>query len=485
MPVARLATLGLCAAALCPGRLAWAEDLNAPPFGPVEQIAPVVPGGPTAPTAPLGPIAPTSLTATPVGLYDGPFLRTPGDEIIVFPEASLQIDGAFFSRQTPKSGVYMRRARVGLSGWLGSWFYFDLSADLAPAPPAGTDVAPSALPAADDYLAFAPAGDRLIVQVGQFDAPFTLENRTSDAYTDFIERSMAARTLGAPRNKEVGAMLHGIVADDRLYYSAGLFNGEGPGFRNDDNQADAIGRVAISPFESSAAAWRRFSIGASAWIGNHVSGPMFPVQATPGGLVFVTPHWVSGQTAPLPLELNEQGSVAAVGGELSLPIGSRFGLRGELVWKRQHLAESEASLPADAASPPLGDVVLHGIAGYAEAWFWLLGDDRLLPVPGRELPRRLAPSDGPRFDSGLMLAVRGEVLKEDFDTDNPALSDPSTATTRVVSGTAGATYWRGRFVRLSANYVVNTWSGTSETILALVARGKLEQEFLLRFAMSL
>ena len=118
--------------------------------------------------------------------------------------------------QTPKSGAFVRRARVELRGWLGRLFYFDVSGDFAPEPVAGTDVAPSALPATDNYLAFAPFGDRLIVQAGQFDVPFTLENRTSDAYTDFIERAMVARSLGAPRNKEVGVMVHGLLGDGRL-----------------------------------------------------------------------------------------------------------------------------------------------------------------------------------------------------------------------------------------------------------------------------
>jgi len=420
-------------------------------------------------------------------LGDGPALRTAGDEIVLFPEGSLQIDGAFFPRQTPKSGVFLRRARVGVGGWLGSSFYFDVAGDFAPPPPAGADVAPSALPAADAYLAFAPSGDRLIIQAGQFDAPFTLENRTSDTTTDFIERSMAARTLGAPRNKEVGVMAHGLLAGERLYYSAGLFDGEGPGFRNLDNRADFIGRVVVSPFAASATAdtWRRFSIGGSAWAGDRANGPAFPVQATPGGVVFLEPHWVSGQAAPLSLALREEGSVRALGGELSLPIGSRFGLRGEVVWKRQQLAEADASLPPAGPPTALGHAVLHGIAGYGEIWFWLLGDDRLLPAPGRELPRRLPPTEGPRLDQGLMLALRIEALKEDLDSDNPSLSDPGTATTRVVSGTAGVTYWRGRFVRLSANYALDNWSGSSQTIRALIAGGTFEQEFLLRFAASL
>jgi phosphate-selective porin len=450
MFAARLATVGLCAALFVAPRQARADD--APSIDPIGDFT------------------------------DGVFLRSRDGAIVLFPGGRLQIDSAFFSQQTPKSGAFIRRARVELRGWLGPLFYFDVSGDFAPGPVAGTDVAPSALPAADAYLTFAPFGDQLMLQAGQFDVPFTLENRTSDAYTDFIERAMVARSLGAPRNKEVGVMAHGLVGDGRFYYSAGVFNGEGPEFRNIDNQSDAIGRLVVTPFARSDRWWSGWSLGGSAWYGNHVLGPAAPVQATPGGMVFFEPHWTSGQTAPRSFELNEQGTVTAFGGELNLPIGDRFGLRGEVVWKRQHLAEDDTS---QGLSTPVGAATLEGLGGYGELWFWLLGDGSVLPPPGLELPLRIGRSEHPRLTEGLQLAVRGEVLRENLTSDNRTLGDPGIATTRVTSGTAGLNYWRGRFVRLSANYIVNEWSGTSITVTELAAGHKFEQEVLLRFAMSL
>jgi phosphate-selective porin len=455
---ARLASVVFCAALLVSAAAARADEGATPPPNDSTSIG---------------------------GFSDGLYLQTRGGQIVLFPGGRLQVDSALFPRQNPKSGVYVRRARVELRGWFASLFYFDVSGEFAPLPPIGADVAPSAFPAADDYLAFAPYGDRFILQAGQFDAPFTLENRTSDAYTDFIERAMTARTLGAPRNKEVGVMAHGLLGDGLFYYSGGLFNGEGPGFRNLDNQTDTIGRIVITPFATSRHAWRQLAIGGSAWYGNHVLGPEAPVQATPGGMVFLEPHWTNGGTPPLAFELHEQGTSTAFGGELNLPIGDRFGLRGEIVWKRQHLSELNTTTSTVA---PVGDAVLDGISGYGEIWFWLLGDSRLLPAPGLELPLRLGATAGPpvlALDEGLQLAIRGEILKEDVTSDNPALGDPSVSTTRVISGTVGLNYWRGRFVRVSANYVLNQWSGTSETIMTLEADGKLEHEFLLRFAMSL
>jgi phosphate-selective porin len=407
--------------------------------------------------------------------------QTPGGGLVVSPGGRLQVDGAFFPRQSPKSGAYLRRAIGELRGWAGGWFYFDLGGDFAPAPPPGTDVAPSVLPAADDFLAFAPMGDALIVQAGQFDVPFTLENRTSDAETTFIERSMAARSLGAPRNKDVGAMVHGLLWNRRVYYSAGVFNGEGPSFRNIDNKADAIGRVVFTPLADSPGTWRGIALGGSAWHGDHLLGPEAPVQATPGGVVFFEPHWAGSPGSPA-FSLREQGTIQAFAGELSVPIGARFGMRGELVWKKQNLVE--AAVVANGLTP-VGSATLSGIAAYGDVWYWVLGDQRLRPPAGYELPVRLGPPAAPPMENALMIALRGEILKEDLNSDMPSLGDPGIATTRVVSGTAGVNYWRGSLVRVSANYVLNYWSGTSETILTLMASGHLEHEVLVRFALSL
>jgi hypothetical protein len=107
------------------------------------------------------------------------------------------------------------------------------------------------------------------------------------------------------------------------------------------------------------------------------------------------------------------------------------------------------------------------------------------PAPGYQLPVRPERTAGALLEPAVMVALRGEVLKEDLNSDATSLGDPGLATTRVVSGTAAVNYWRGRLVRLSANYVLNYWSGTSETMLALIAAGHLEHEVLVRFALSL
>ncbi len=257
-------------------------------------------------------------------------------------------------RAAPSSAVRASSSAAGSALCSTSTF----RATSRPRPPAGTDVAPSALPATDEYLAFAPFGDRLIFQAGQFDVPFTLENRTSDAYTDFIERAMVARSLGAPRNKEVGVM----VARPPRRRAILLFGWPLQRRRARSSATSTINRT------PSGAWWRRRLPAATAGgaasrsaarpgTATTSSVPRRPVQATPGGMVFFEPHWTSGQTAPLSFELHEQGTVTAFGGELNLPIGHRFGLRGEVVWKRQHLAEDDTS---QGLATPVGDATLDG-----------------------------------------------------------------------------------------------------------------------------
>ena len=480
-----LAAGGVAAAAKDAPRIEPTEtDEDAPEVTPRVDLAPrpssTPPGAPPAADLEAGaPPRPTDMA----GFSDRFYVRSPGDEAVLFPGGRVQVDGAAFPRQNPKSGIYLRRARVELRGWLGRIFYFDVAADFVPSPGDESATAPSALSATDDYVSLVPFGNRLILQAGQFDAPFTLENRTSDNYTTFIERAMVARSLGVPRNKEVGVMAHGLVADGVFYYSGGVFNGNGPGFRNLDNQPDAIGRLVVYPFAAREGMFRRLEVGGSGWFGRHVGGPTFPVQATPGGYPFLTPRWVTGQPAST-LELRENGFVKAVGGELTVPFGNRFGVRAEGVYKEQDLAETDAA-PTAGPVPPLGNATLKGFSAYGEAWFWLAGDDRMLPAPGLQLPARLDRRYRRAFEDGLMVAVRGEILKEDLLSDQPTLGNPSRATTRVISGTAGVNYWRGSFARISINYVVNMWSGTSETIKALRAQGMLEHELLLRFATAL
>ena len=192
------------------------------------------------------------------GFTDGTaFLRSPDNQFVLLPSGRLQVDGYAFVRPTsemPEATVLLRRARLELAGWVGSWFYYSIAGDFALGAPAGADPRPqSFIATTDDFVAVAPLKDKVILQVGQFDAPFTLENRTSDKYFDFMERSLAVRAFGVPGNKDIGVMAFGTLPKKLAYYSVGVFDGEGQNIRNQDNYFAVIGRAFVSPL----APWAR------------------------------------------------------------------------------------------------------------------------------------------------------------------------------------------------------------------------------------
>jgi len=471
-----VATLTLTLALTTRVAAAEAPVPSAPPgAGPASAVGPAE----SLPARP-GPLDPLAGFAG-----ERPFLRSPGNEVVLFPGLLLQVMGAFFPPQDNlKSGFSLRRARVELAGWMGPMFYFDVAGDLAPgggpAPQAGR--APS-----DAYVAFAPADDLFIVQVGQFDAPFTFENRTLDAYTPFIERSLAVRALGAPKNKDLGLMVHGTDAARTVYYSGGVFNGDGPGLPNADNKVDVIGRAFVAPLaRGSVEGLREISLGASVWYGQHVGGLPFAPQTTPGGFVFLDPAWTTGRGDTLAaLALHESGTTLTLGGELNAPVNHVFGARVEGIFKKQDLAEDSVA-PDGSTVSTLGRAKLQGLGGYAEVWVWALGDDRQLPRAGLELPLRLGRVVEPPPRHGLMLAARGELLKEDLTSTQAVLGDPNLATTRIMAASLAMSYWYGRRVRASLDYVLTFVSGTTENVKRIGATtGKSEQELLLLLAMGL
>lgn len=71
------------------------------------------------------------------------------------------------------------------------------------------------------------------MKAGLFKAPFSLEYLTGAAAIDFVNRSSVVNRL-APK-RQIGAQLQGKIADGKLKYSAGMFNGNGYGNNQNDD----------------------------------------------------------------------------------------------------------------------------------------------------------------------------------------------------------------------------------------------------------
>jgi len=81
----------------------------------------------------------------------------------------------------------------------------------------------------------------LQIRVGQFKVPFSLEERTSDLYLDFMERSMGNAIVP---NKERGIMLHGVPYAGTTY-ALGLTTGQGKNGIETSNAVDSNDITAV------------------------------------------------------------------------------------------------------------------------------------------------------------------------------------------------------------------------------------------------
>ena len=439
------------------------------------------------------PMSPTDPLA---GFSDGSaFLRSPDNEFILLPNGRLQIDGLAYARPTedmPLPTFLVRRARLELGGWIGPMVFFSIAGDFAVGAPAGADPVPqSFLATTDDFIGVAPLGDRVILQAGQFDAPFTLDNRTSDKYFDFMERSITARAFAVPSNKEIGAMVHGLpLANKGLYYSLGVFNGDGLNFRNVDANLDVIGRAWVAPFAFARVdALSAVTLGGSIWAGKRgPTGLALAAQTTQGGFRFTDARWTLPGDKKTPAELHQEGSLNAYALELNFPVAHRFGFRFEYVRKLQELAEDDISGAAAGKLTGLGNAKLDGWSAYGELWAWVVGDDRIIGEPGLQMPNRLKKFKVATPRHGLMLTARVDNLNQTISTDTPALKNPSIGTIHVISPELGVNYWYSKRFRATFNYGLNILSGDTGTMKAAITRNgekSAEHEFMVRLGIAL
>jgi phosphate-selective porin len=356
-------------------------------------------------------------------------------------------------------------------------------------------VAPSNIATTDNFIALAPMKNLLILQVGQFDAPFTLENRTSDKYFDFMERSITVRAFGIPDNKEMGGMVHGFNDDKNFNYSVGVFNGDGQNFKNIDRQFDVMGRAWVAPFSfMGEGPLHDAEIGLSLWTGDRSNTLALANQTTQGGFTFLSFNQFSttfNGTANTNMQLRQVGRMNAVAGELNIPYNHKYGLKGEVVWKHNPL--SEETIAANGTGTIQRGAELKGYSFYTEAWVWLMGDDRIIgDQQGLEPFTRLKKFGVRPIADGLMVALRYEHLDENVTLDSAPASfmvmpDASAIGKTIVdSGELGVNYWHSKRFRATFNYVLNHFGqGSDASGIVKGLATPWEQEFLFRLAIAL
>ena len=126
--------------------------------------------------------------------------------------------------------IFVRRARLNIRGSFAEHFDFALQSEFGNSSISG--VSGYRLQATDVFAVWNKY-DYANIQLGQFKTPFGYEQLLSDTKTLTIERSLPNDMMTFGR--QAGATLNGVVADKRITYTLGLFNGNGTNNGNNDN----------------------------------------------------------------------------------------------------------------------------------------------------------------------------------------------------------------------------------------------------------
>src|SRR5205807_5094753 len=151
-----------------------------------------------------------------------------------------------------KDRFRLRRARINLTGEFAEQFDFKMEGDFENSD--GINSSRTALSATDIFVNWHRYPEAQI-KIGQWKAPFGLEQTTPDTQLFTIERSLPTGAITPER--QIGVQLWGKPftniwpeQKDLLTYYAGIFNGNGCNTTiNDNNNFMAVGRLELMPFK--------------------------------------------------------------------------------------------------------------------------------------------------------------------------------------------------------------------------------------------
>lgn len=187
-----------------------------------------------------------------------------GDKSPLVAGSSLTLSGftqvEYTSPEHGLDGFRVRRARMTLDGEILKNIQYKVQVE--------TVQSPILL----DVLVDLRLTDQIGLRFGQFKVPFSLENLTSSADLDTINRSQTVELLCPGRDskskgRDIGIALTGRLS--KLEYALGVFNGSGINKTDDNKHKDLAGRMVFSPSDF-------LSLGMAHYRGVYFPGPNAP-----------------------------------------------------------------------------------------------------------------------------------------------------------------------------------------------------------------
>jgi phosphate-selective porin len=455
---------------------------------------------PLAPSLPPSPPAVVARDGYPLAGRVGEYfyLRDANDDFRIYFSGRAHVDayvpfGAGVSSSSAGTGLeptfFLRRARPELAGeFLGHWQWM-IAGDWGRTAVANgngqteTDTctvktgvqtcslrsspveAPSYTAQPTDVFINFRAANVFNVEAGQIRIPFTMENRTSENYSPFIESSLPVRTIGAPGIRDIGIMAWGETDASLVHYEIGLFDGDGPNVLNQDSNFDGIGRVFAHPFAKTDSPLKTLQIGASGHYGVRSAktvGYDYPALTTQEGYAFWKPTYTDSNGNLV--HIIPSSDQLTVGGELYWPV-SVIDLAGEIVYADHDTREARDGYQLSSNTERYGS--MQGYSYYLQAAVWVVGDRQYVRRPGYFDPAHIDfKKPLPPTTSSVELLAKFEQLHLTY----ASASRGGVADSKSPDGdidvdvlSFGANYWITRRVRLSLNYDLNIFPGSEPT----------------------
>ena len=314
----------------------------------------------------------------------------------------------------------------------------------------------------------------LNAMVGQYQAPFGIENRTSDGLTPWMERNVAIRGFAFPTGKEIGITAWGALEGDVFVYEVGVFGGDGQNRPQIDSRVDFVGRVYTRPFAPGGGPLSKVQVGVSAHHGDRdptMVGYDYPTITTGQGFTLWDPTYTDSQGRLM--HVIPSGAQNEIGGELRIPVG-HAALQAEAYRVDSHTREAADGYQL-TSTERLGAVT--GTAWYVQLSCWPMGDAWVGGDPGITRPRTLnlkAPPE--RLKKGLEILVIAAGIDARYEgASRGGKVDKKTPTgdVTVYEMGFGASYWVSRFFRASANYIVYDTPGSGSAQSSATVPGNL------------
>ncbi len=341
-----------------------------------------------------------------------------------------QLDGRFFSNETP-SGVdtfLVRRARPIFEATVYRIFDFRLAPDFGQ----GTTVL------FDGYVEarFSPA---LKLRAGKFKPPLGLERLQSATDLMFPERAQPTNLVP---NRDVGVQLAGDLADARVQYAVGVFNGVvdgGNGDADNNDAKDLDGRLFFQPFVTARNAASGLGFGIAGSTGDQagtVSAPNLPAFRTGGQATFFS-YRSDGSAAGTTIA---DGTRRRISPQATFYLGP-FGLLTEYVSSKQEVRRGT-------------DTAELTNTAWQVATSWVIGGTNSFRGVTPKKPFSGFGTGAGAFE----LALRYSRLEVDQDAF-PVFANPATAARTARAWGFGLNWWANRNVRLMTSYEWTQFDG--------------------------